>query len=142
MWIKSTIYITLFVISILFIFSCEKVKHTSYRMLIINEASINYTVKNEGYIKLDTVLVPLSIDSYKCGVSIYRQGIRNEVLNKLTEEEFAEKVSSLIVYYLSNNDTIYYGGNKDFSRQESNWEYDYSEDDGYGLHEYILRIEN
>ena len=47
MWINRIKLITLIVIVTLFMFSCEKVKHTTYRMRIINDASINYTVKND-----------------------------------------------------------------------------------------------
>ena len=143
MWINRIKLITLIVIGALFMFSCEKVKHTTYRMRIINEATHNYIVENDLLSSQDTTLVPLNIDSHKCGVTIFEQENANEVLPKLSEEEFIDKVSSLKIYYISdNNDTIDYGNSPEYCKELSNWEYDYSEDDGYGLHEYILRIEN
>ncbi len=124
-------------------FSCERVKHTTYSMLVINESTKNYVVEDKSLQNLDTILVPITVNSHLCGVSILSTSNYNEVLKKFSIEEFNDKVSTLAIFYFNSaNEKVHYGGYDTYCRKYQNWEYDYSEDDGYGLHEYILRLKD
>lgn len=126
------------------LFSCEKVQNTAYRVFVSNNSINDIIVEFDGGSIKDTIFSDCrSNPSIPCSIILIKEININQLLPRYTKKEFENKISSLVVYYYNaENEKVYYGGYMEYCREFKNWEYDYSEDDGYGLHEYKLRIED
>ena len=124
--------------------SCYKINHTCYDVMIVNGSGIDYVLKSEKFPNLDTLLTPthLNIPNSAYHQTILSECFNNKAFDKLTQEEFQEKIGVLKLYSISaTNDEIHYGGVIDYTSKLSSWVYRYSYDDGYGIHSYVLRLE-
>ncbi len=123
------------------LFSCERVKHTSYELFIINRSTKDLYIENR--VNLPNKI--LYSDPRGSSMSILHKIYYDQTLSEYSQEDFESKIPSLKIYYIDynyidGNDTIFVGGDINYCRQMKNWKYDYSEGSGYGEHDYILTI--
>lgn len=135
---KKFKFIVVIIASIL-VYSCEKVENTSYSIHLANFDSVDYQVQYNYNNTIDTILTAYSEDKIS-GLYLFDKVFYDQILFEYTEDEFLDKIKTLKIFRISDGDTIYYGDSISYSLELDNWHYDYSEDDGYGLYEYFLRL--
>ncbi len=132
--------ITLLVL-VVSLLSCERLKNTTFRFLVINRSTKDLYIENR--VNLPNKI--LYSDPRGSSMSVFKETYDDEVLPEYSKEDFESKIPSLKIYYIDYNyidgdDTIFVGGDINYSRKIENWTYHYYEDDGYAGHEYRLTI--
>ena len=141
---KNKLSLLMIMACLTLISSCDKIDHTCYDALIVNESGIDYVLESEKFPDLNTVLIPshLDVSNSFSGKRTLSECFNNEVFDKLTQEEFQERIGVLKLYSLSaTDDEIHYGGAIDYTSKLSNWTYQLIEDANVRSHSYVLRLE-